>query len=90
MKYSLTKMAPTDVLTDRLNAYIPAIITHYEIPGLSISVVKDNATVFAKGFGVIDRKSGCQVTEKTRFGVGSITKGFTSALVANLLQTRKE
>ncbi len=62
----------------------------YNIPGLSLAVVKDGKTIITKGFGVTDLQTKTKVTEHTQFGIGSITKSFTSTLFASILQHRKE
>jgi len=56
-----------------------------DVPGVAVAIVKDGETVFAKGYGLRDTESGEPVTTDTVFRIGSITKSFSSALVATLV-----
>ncbi|XP_035664383.1 D-alanyl-D-alanine carboxypeptidase-like [Branchiostoma floridae] len=60
------------------------------VVGLTVSVVKDGQTVFAKGYGQRDLQTGQAVDNRTLFGVGSISKSFTSALLAAILGERED
>lgn len=51
------------------------------ITGLTLAVVKGNET-WTRGFGVADRESGRKVNSATLFGIGSVTKAFTSAILS--------
>src|SRR5207237_7770911 len=54
----------------------------YHIPGLSVAIVKDDAVIFAKGFGLRDVEKNLPVTENTLFAIGSCTKAFTAIACA--------
>ncbi|XP_013403136.1 uncharacterized protein LOC106168565 [Lingula anatina] len=56
-----------------------------DIPGLSIAVVKGNTTVLLKGLGYGDEKRQTFVNEESLFCIASLTKAFTSTLIASLL-----
>jgi CubicO group peptidase (beta-lactamase class C family) len=62
--------------------YVNRTMEVWNVPGLAITIVNDNEVVFTKGFGV--KKIGGQdkVDNSTLFQIGSLTKSFTSALVA--------
>ncbi|VDI43176.1 Hypothetical predicted protein [Mytilus galloprovincialis] len=53
-------------------------------PALSVSIVKNGKIVYADGFGVNSLKTKEPVTNTTLFGIASLTKGFTSALLSKL------
>ncbi|XP_066287724.1 uncharacterized protein [Branchiostoma lanceolatum] len=55
------------------------------VPGLTISVVKNGEVVFAKGYGRRNSNQRLPVNNETLFGVASVTKSFTVALLADLL-----
>ncbi|CAH1268649.1 LACTB [Branchiostoma lanceolatum] len=55
------------------------------VPGLTISVVKNGQVVFAKGYGRRDSNQRLPVNNETLFGVASVTKSFTVALLADIL-----
>ena len=69
-----------------LAAYIEQEMADWKVPGLAIAVVKDDALVWASGFGVRDARSGGAVDEHTLFAIGSASKAFTAASVGMLVQ----
>ncbi|XP_035678009.1 beta-lactamase-like [Branchiostoma floridae] len=75
-----------------LDTFIQNLMTCESRPvvGLTVSVVKDGQTIFAKGYGQRDLQTGQAVDNRTLFGVGSISKSFTSALLAAILGERKD
>ena len=54
----------------------------WDVPGMAIGIVKGDKVVFTKGFGQRGIQDKRPVDEGTMFQIGSLTKGFTSALVA--------
>jgi CubicO group peptidase (beta-lactamase class C family) len=53
-------------------------------PGVSLAVVVDGRIAYAQGYGVTNVESAQPVTRETLFRVGSVTKMFTGALLAQL------
>lgn len=68
-----------------LDKFLRAIMTEYRIPGLAIAVVEKDSVIFQKGYGIAD-PSKRQVTPKTPFFLGSVTKSFTSIAVLKLVE----
>lgn len=64
-------------------------IKAYDIPGISIAVVQPGQPVHAKGYGVIDDPASPAVGARTLFGIGSISKAFTTTLLAMLVEEGK-
>ncbi|WP_313589802.1 serine hydrolase domain-containing protein, partial [Aquidulcibacter sp.] len=62
---------------------------NWRVPGLAIAVIKDGAPIYTKGFGWRDGAKTQAVTPDTLFGVASLTKAFTSATVALLVDEGK-
>ncbi len=76
-------------MTDFWNALdetIQAMQTAWGVPGLSIAIVKDDRTVYARGFGVRAVGELGPVDEHTIFAVGSCTKAFTATAIGLLVQ----
>src|SRR5262245_44198911 len=59
------------------------------VPGLAVGVIQDGKIIFAKGYRVRDLKDRRPVTTQTLFGVGSVTKSFTAAVVASVIDDGK-
>jgi CubicO group peptidase (beta-lactamase class C family) len=76
--------APAD-----LDAYVGRVQQAFEVPGLSVAIVKDGKVVLAKGYGVRKLGEPARVDENTLFGIGSNTKAFTSAALASLVDEGK-
>jgi beta-lactamase class C len=79
---------PSDVSKETLAAFDAAVEPlrqALDVPGVAVAIVKHGKTVFAKGYGLRDIESGEPVTTETVFRIGSITKSFSSTLVATLV-----
>ncbi len=72
-----------------LDETIQAMQTAWGVPGLSIAIVKDDQTVYARGFGVRAVGEPGPVDEHTIFAVGSCTKAFTATAIGLLVQEGK-
>jgi CubicO group peptidase (beta-lactamase class C family) len=71
------------------DSYVARVLKTFDVPGLSVAIVKDGKVVFAKGYGVRKMGNPTPVDENTLFGIGSNTKAFTSAALATLVDERK-
>lgn len=72
-----------------LDKTIPAHLKAFEIPGCAIAIVKDGETVYAKGFGEANTTTHQKITTTTVFGIASLSKAFTAAAVASLVDQGK-
>jgi CubicO group peptidase (beta-lactamase class C family) len=61
----------------------------FEVPGLSIAIVKDGKIVLAKGYGVRKLGESSPVNARTLFGIASNTKAFTATAIALLVEEGK-
>lgn len=73
-------------ITDSLDNFIVKGMADWEIPGLSIAIVKDGEVLLLKGYGVTKAGGTEPVDENTLFLIGSLTKAFTSSALAILEQ----
>jgi CubicO group peptidase (beta-lactamase class C family) len=76
--------AQPSFIKDSLDEYINRGMKDWQIPGLSIVIVKDGKIVFMKGYGVKDIARKSPVDENTLFFIASNTKLFTGTALANL------
>src|SRR5712691_11655554 len=72
-----------------LDSFVAKALKTFEVPGLSVAIVKDGKTVLAKGYGVRKLGNPTPVDENTLFGIGSNTKAFTTAALASLVDEGK-
>ncbi|HYL83309.1 MAG TPA: serine hydrolase [Candidatus Angelobacter sp.] len=72
-----------------LDAYVARTMKTFEVPGLSVAIMKDGKVVLAKGYGVRKLGEATPVDENTLFGIGSNTKAFTTAALATLVDEGK-
>ena len=70
-------------------AEIAADIAAHVAPGLSVSVVCGEQTVWQKGFGLADLDRGTPAAPDTVYAVGSITKLFTATMLMQLRDAGK-
>ena len=68
-----------------LGPYVEASMEDWGVPGLALAIVKDDAVVYARGFGVRDVSTGEPVDENTLFAVGSTSKAFTATSLGMLV-----
>ncbi|HXF95322.1 MAG TPA: serine hydrolase [Gemmatimonadales bacterium] len=69
------------------DAWVERTLAQWGVPGLAVAVVKDDAVVYARGFGVRRLGDTARVTDRTLFAVGSTTKAFTAAALAMLVDS---
>jgi CubicO group peptidase (beta-lactamase class C family) len=74
-------------IKDSLDSYVKQGMKDWNVPGLSIVIVKDGKVVVMKGYGVRDIQTHKPVDENTLFMIASNTKLFTGTSLA-LLETR--
>jgi len=72
-----------------IDAYIEAAMPKWRVPALAIAVVKDGEVVLVRGYGVREVGGSERVTGQTVFRLASITKTFTAATVAVLVDEGK-
>jgi CubicO group peptidase (beta-lactamase class C family) len=80
---------PAPALPDGFHAYVARVMKAFEVPGLSLAVVKDGAVVLTRGYGVRKLGEPSAVDERTLFGIASNTKVFTAVALALLEEEGK-
>ncbi len=72
-----------------LDAYIEKVQRVFEVPGISLAIVKDGKVVLAKGYGVRKLSETTPVNAQTLFGIASNTKAFTATALGLLVEEGK-
>ncbi|MGK0385905.1 MAG: CubicO group peptidase (beta-lactamase class C family) [Patiriisocius sp.] len=74
-------------ITDSLQNYITQGMKDWQIPGLSVAIIKNDAVVYMKGFGFTKVNGSAPVDENTLFMIGSNTKAFTATTLSILQES---
>src|SRR5918993_2349931 len=82
-------LAATDGFLKELDDYLKATLKDWEFPGLAMAVVKDGKVIVALGYGVRELGKPEPVNGDTIFDVASLTKSFTAAATASLVDEKK-
>lgn len=75
-------------LSKKIDAYVAPYVQHHVFSGV-ILVGKGDDVVFAKPYGMANYEFSVPVTLQSRFAIASITKMFTSAILARLSEEKK-
>ncbi len=76
-------------ISDSLETYINNAMRTWQIPGMSVGIVKDGKVVYVKGFGVKKLNAPEKVDAETLFMIGSNTKAFTATCLSLLANQGK-
>lgn len=63
---------------DSIDEYVITKLQEWNVPGISIAVVKDGDVILSKGYGSRNINKKLNVTNNTLFAIGSASKAFTS------------
>ena len=87
--FVMTNSFAQQIQLDSLDLQINRVIKDFEIPGLSISVVRSDSVLFSKGYGKLELPKERKVDKNTLFGIGSISKSFTALTLGILVDEGK-
>ena len=72
-----------------VDEYINREMENQRIPGLSLAVVRSGKLIQAKGYGKASLELNAPATDRTLYGLGSISKQFTATAVMLLVEDGK-
>lgn len=75
---------PAITFTDKVDSVVINKMNEYNIPGLSIGIVKNNTITYTRGYGIKSIDTRELVTEHTVFHTASISKIFTALAIVQL------
>ena len=67
-----------------VDAIANAALRDYQIPGMSIAIVKNGVVSYTRGYGYSNVESLTVATPQTQYQIGSVTKQITAALILQL------
>ena len=72
-----------------LDQWVARAMQTFSVPGIGLAIVKDDAVVVAKGYGVRKLGDATPVDARTLFGIASNTKVFTATALGLLVEEGK-
>lgn len=82
-------MEKMERVLNSLDEEVNVMLTQWNLPGVSIALVKDGQVVMTKGYGKRDVAGNLDMTDETVLPVGSTTKSFTSLILSMLVDEGK-
>ena len=89
LTFSLKATAQQQGLPPGLDQYIESVLRTFEVPGVSVSIVKDRKVLLAKGYGIKKLGGNGRVDANTLFSIASNSKAFTATALALLVEEGK-
>lgn len=80
---------PPVAYADPTDDFIKEQLAAFELPGLSLAVVKNGEIVKAEGYGVADRERKIPATADTVYKIGSVSKQFVATGILLLAQDKR-
>jgi CubicO group peptidase (beta-lactamase class C family) len=74
---------------EKLDDLIVQTLKTFEVPGISVGIIKDGEIVYAKGHGVRSLTNKKSMNENTLVGIASNSKGFTCFALAMMVDAGK-
>ena len=73
----------------KLDELIQNTLKTFDVPGISVGIIKEGKIVYSKGFGVRSLINNQKMTDETLVGIASNSKGFTATALAILADEGK-
>ena len=86
---TLALRAAAPAAPPNLDQWVQRAMRTFEVPGIGLTIVKDDAVVVAKGYGVRKLGDPAPVDARTLFGIASNTKVFTATALGLLVEEKK-
>ncbi|MFO7977489.1 MAG: serine hydrolase [Bacteroidales bacterium] len=80
---------PPQADLEKLDAWYQQVLQDWDLPAMSIGIVKDGKLIFSKGYGVLEQGHDQPANAATLYSIASNSKAFTSAVIAMLVQEGK-
>lgn len=78
-----------NILPPGLDTYIAKVLQTFEVPGMSVAIVKDGKPLLTKGYGIKKLGGNAPVDANTLFAIASNSKAFTGTALAMLVEEGK-
>lgn len=84
-----TTIDTTSANLTKIESWVQEQMNHADIPGLSVTIIRDGQTVLQKGYGLANIATNQPVDNTTAFEIGSNSKAFTGLAVLQLIKQNK-
>jgi CubicO group peptidase (beta-lactamase class C family) len=81
--------AVATITSEQIDRVVENAMKTFNVPGISVAVIKNDKVIHAKGYGVRDIKSKLPMQTSTLVGIASNSKAFTAAALAILVDEKK-
>lgn len=75
--------------SEAIDRSVERVMTNFSSPGMTVSIVENGHVVYSKGHGVLEVGKTEEVNDQTLFQIASISKAFTAAALAILVDEGK-
>lgn len=72
-----------------LDQFYEITLKEWDVPGMSVAIVKDGRVIFSKGYGVKEVGKSDRPDGNTLFAIASNSKAFTAAIIGQLVDEGK-
>lgn len=86
---ALAGFSQAQIAEKQLDQLVENTLKTFDVPGISVGVIKDGKVIYAKGHGTASLTSKRKMDEKTLVGIASNSKGFTATALAMLVDEGK-
>ena len=83
------QLAPTPTLEASIDALLAPVVSSQRVPGISLAIVENGRTIYAKGRGTTSLTEQLPPTLDTQYRLASVSKPFTAVAVFQLVQDGK-
>lgn len=80
---------PESKFIQKVDSIVIGKMSEYDIPGLSVGIVRNGTIVYIRGYGKRNIKRNDPVTESTIFHTASVSKIFTAIAIMKLVDEKK-
>lgn len=87
-KQNIKANTPIVDFYDKVDSIVINKMNAYDIPGLSVGLVRNDSILYSKGYGVKSVEKGDPVTGGSIFHTASISKLFTAVAIMNLVENK--
>ena len=87
--FLISSICFSQIEEEKLDELIQNTLKTFDVPGISVGIIKDGKTIYSKGFGVRSLTSKQEMTDATLVGIASNSKSFTATALAILADEGK-